>query len=236
MRDVYGKSVLTTLEEIVRPCHTALIVVDVQNDFVHPDGLGGRRGDLSAVTAMLPVLQRLLAAARSAGVQPIFVQNTNYPDARTSAEGDLARRVKLWGEGEPLSCQVDTWGREFAEGTRPEPDDITVAKYRNCGFTGTNLDMILRAGAMRTIVVTGVATHACVLATALSGMHLGYYVVVPPDCVATTSPKHHEAGLLVVAANLQESAVVPSAAIMDAWAAPAPGGGGINRRTMGGRV
>ena len=155
---------------------TALIIVDMQNDFVKPEG------KLFVPTApqTVPVIKGLLEKARKAGVLRIFTQDTHYP-------GDP--EFKIWGE----HVLKGSWGWEIIDELKPKiPEEIVVEKMRYDGFFGTSLDHILRVYGIKNLVVVGTVANICVLHTVASAAVNLYKVIVPIDGISalTEFDKH----------------------------------------------
>lgn len=180
------------------PAHTALIVVDVQNDFCAPGGALASTGeDVSPAVDMVPRLARLIAAARSAGVPVIFVQTTH--DETTDTRAWLDRlHAQPGGQRTGIICRTGTWGGEFY-GVAPEPGEIVVTKHRYSAFVGTNLDIVLRSLGIRSLMFTGVATEVCVETSLRDGLSAEYYVSLVSDCAASYSAEAHDASVSGVA-------------------------------------
>lgn len=204
MIDVDGKVVYTELDELVDPTHTALLVIDMQHDFVDPNGLFGQLGvDLSMYPAMRPRLAGLLESARSNGVQVIHLQNTQLEGHMSDSPAQHRFNLRMHGHARqgdlPLTYTVPgTKGHEFLPEFRPQVGELVVAKYRSSGFWGTNLTMLLRSNGIETIVVAGCTTEGCVESTARDGMFNDFYVVIPTDCVASDDPAQHDASMLLM--------------------------------------
>jgi ureidoacrylate peracid hydrolase len=174
---------LTTLAEKVDPRNAAVLVVDMQNDFCHPDGASGRNGRSTAMAeAMTPNLQRLLKEARGAGVPVIFIRMVRNEHTRSEVE----REHRLRRGGEAPVCIEGSWGAEWY-GVEPEEGEAIVTKHRYSAFIGTDLDLILRSKGIKSLIVTGVATNVCVESTARDGYMLDYYVVFMVDCSACSA-------------------------------------------------
>lgn len=172
------------------PEHTALIVVDVQNDFCHPDGVSARKGhDVQAAVEMVPRLGTLVAAARTAGTTVVFIQTTH--DLTVDSEVWNTRGGDVDTPPYDPNCRTGTWGAEFYV-VGPEGDDLVVNKHRYSAFAGTDLDMVLRTAGVRTILLTGVATNVCVESTLRDGLFLDYNVALVEDCSAAYEPHLHE--------------------------------------------
>jgi len=202
---------MQTLAEKVVPTHTALLVVDLQNDYCDPDGAMARNGtDVSSTPPMLPVLAGLLDAARQAGVRVIFIRTTHDDWTDSAARKRLPRLQHM-----PI-VRTGAWGAEY-HGLAPQAGDYEITKHRYSGFLGTPLDLVLRAQGVRTLIVTGVSTHTCVDCTVRDGFQHDYFVVVPGDCTATYSPAVQAATLANIRRHYGE--VTPAAALEQIWAA-----------------
>jgi len=219
---VFGKEVFTTLAELVAPGHTALIIVDAQNDFCSPGGCLDQLPG-SDMKPMKPFVERtraLLAAAREAKVQVFFTKATNYPGGPYKSPPDLARKTEYLPPESPIICAPGSWGDRIVDELTPRPGEITISKHRHNSFMGTELDIVLRSNGKKTLVVTGVTTERCVLATVAGAIAHDYYVVVPGDCVASQKPEMHDAALLVISGNLLKEGVTDSSEIIRIWRAP----------------
>lgn len=193
MSDPSGKPLLTSAAAQLDPAHTALLVIDVQNDFCadggYIDKLLGR--DMSQCQGVVGPIQTLIDAARDSGV-PVFWINANY------ASEHLAVPVlaKQKAGGVTMECCVPgTWGADYFGGLKPEADDIVIEKHRYNAFSGTPLDNLLRARGIKTLVLTGVQTNVCVDSTLRDGFSRGYYIVIPEDGVGSHTPELHQATL-----------------------------------------
>ena len=155
----------------------AVLVIDMLEEFV--------RGRLRAEAAeeIVPNIARLLDAAREKKVPVIYAVDTHYPD--------IDFETKLWGphaiKGSPE--------REIVEELKPREGDYVVEKRRYDAFFSTDLDVLLRELGVGTLVLTGIHTHICVLATAMGAFYRGYAIVVPRECVAAATKEWHEWGL-----------------------------------------
>ncbi|MDP2662488.1 MAG: cysteine hydrolase [Dehalococcoidia bacterium] len=184
--------ILSTLAEKVDPGHTALVVVDVQNDFCGDGGYFSDMGyDLSMIQQMVPRLNSFIARGREAKVPVVFVRCI-YDDIYASAAW-TEKRSKRGRTGKAL-CLSDTWGAEFFV-ISPEPGEVVVTKHRFSAFVGTDLDLVLRSMGIKTLLLSGVATNVCVESTARDGYQLDYYIVFLEDCAANTSRELHNATL-----------------------------------------
>jgi nicotinamidase-related amidase len=146
---------------------TAVIVVDMQNDFVRPEG----KLYVPTAQATIEPIRRLLERARRAGVRVFYTQDTHY-------EGDP--EFSIWGE----HVRYGTWGWQIIDELKPQPGDVVVQKTRYDGFYGTPLDDLLRVYGVRYTVIVGTVANICVLHTAASAALRWYKVVVPVDGIS----------------------------------------------------
>jgi len=199
-----GKAVFTELDELVDPVHTAMIMVDMQCDFVEPDGLFGSMGiDLSMYRDSRPRLAALLASARRNGVAVFHLQHTALPRRMTDSPSYIRFNLRMHQaarrDGPPLCYALPgTKGHEFVSDLAPRPEEIVVRKYRSSGFWGTNLDLLLRSNGIKTVVLGGCTTEGCVESTARDAMFNDYYVVIAEDCVASDDRAQHDASMLLM--------------------------------------
>jgi ureidoacrylate peracid hydrolase len=196
------RPLLTTLEEKVDPAHAALIVVDMQNDFCAKGGMMDLEGaDLAAVQAMAAQLPDALDAARSAGVLVVFIRNV-YSTERNAYLSDVWLEQMLRRRGDSYTvrevCGAGSWQGDFYGGIAPQAGEPIVTKHRYGAFHNTDLETILRVHGIRTVVLTGVATNACVETTAREAFVRDYYVAFTADGTACYSDEAHEATLQTI--------------------------------------
>jgi len=205
---------LTSLEAILQSARCALLVVDLQNDFVHPDGWGARHNAAApSLRHVIPVTNRLIAAGRDAGVLVCYLTMEHGPGL--DAPNYRARYAARGMDGDIL-CAAGGWGAELdAEVLPPAPGDIRIIRHSYDGFAGTPLDARLRAAGREVVVAAGVVTNLCVQTTVQHAFALGYYVVVAEDGTASTS----EAVQAMTLDNFRQffGAVVPGDAIVRHW-------------------
>ena len=177
---------------------TAIIVVDMQNDFCHRDGWLAHIGvDVEPARAPIAPLQRLLPALRAAGVPVIWLNWGNRPDRMNLPPAVLHvydPDGRSTGIGKPLPSngahvlEAGSWAASVVTELSPEANDIAVSKVRMSGFKDTELDSILRNLDVRTVLFAGVNADQCVTCTLHDANFLGYDVLLLEDCSATTSP------------------------------------------------
>jgi ureidoacrylate peracid hydrolase len=190
---------LGTLEAKVEPGHTALIVVDVQNDFCAPGGMMAEEGfDVSPVQAMADRLPALIATARAAGALVVFIRNIYTSDGNVYLSDtwlEQASRARAGSYTRRDICREGSWEGDFYGEVRPEPGDPLIVKHRFSAFHNTELDTVLRSHGIRTLVMTGVASNVCVETTAREGFVRDYYIVFTADGTACYSDADHQATL-----------------------------------------
>lgn len=179
---------------------TAMIVVDMQNDFCHPDGWLAHIGvDITPARRPIGPLQRLLPALRQAGIPVIWVNWGTRPD-RLNLSPALLHVYNPSGRGVGLGdempgtgarvLQLGSWSAAVVEDLTIDPSDIQVAKHRMSGFPDTPLDSILRNLGVTTLLFGGVNLDQCVMCTLQDANFLGYDCLLVEDCAATTSPDY----------------------------------------------
>ncbi|MDM9382418.1 isochorismatase family cysteine hydrolase [Chlorogloeopsis sp. ULAP01] len=178
----------------------AILVIDMQNDFCHPDGWLAHIGvDVTPARQPIKPLQNLLPELRVVGVPVIWLNWGNRPDLLNINAG-LRHVYNPTGEGvglgDPLpsnGAQVlmaGSWAAAVIDELKQLPEDIRVDKYRMSGFWDTPLDSILRNIGRTTLFFAGVNADQCVMATLQDANFLGYDCILVQDCTATTSPEY----------------------------------------------
>lgn len=177
---------------------TAILVIDMQNDFCTPGGWVDHIGaDPAPDRAPIAPLQRLLPALRAVQVPVVWVNWGNRPDLANMPPNQIHLYKPTGtgiGLGDPLPgsgarvLEKGSWAAAVVDELRPLPGDIEVDKHRISGFWDTPLDSILRNLGMRSLLFAGVNTDQCVLHSLTDANFLGYGCVLLQDCCATTSP------------------------------------------------
>lgn len=222
MIEIEGKQVFTTLDELVDPAHTALLVVDMQRDFCLPGGAFDELGvDISMYPPMIPRLARLADGARAAGLTVVYIQMTVLPNRRSESPAQIRFNLRLHqgtdGAPEPLAYTPDgSVGQEIIPELAPEDGDLVVKKYRSSGFWGTNLDMLLRSNGIKSVVMTGCTTEGCVESTARDALFNDYYVVIAEDCVASDDRAQHDASMFLMRHRFD---IAAAGEILSVWTA-----------------
>ena len=196
------------LAALVDPRHTAVIVVDVQNDFCDPT-------EFPAAAQMLPRLRRFIDDARQAGALIIFTQVVH--DQTTDTPVWLSRYATRPHRRQ--TCRAGTPGADYHPDFRPQPGDLAIVKHRYSAFIGTPLELQLRARGIQTVIMTGIATNVCVESTARDAFQRDFYVVMLADCTATNSEELQQATLENIRRNF--GIVATADEVRQAWQAVA---------------
>lgn len=194
---------------------TAVIVVDMQNDFGADGGMFQRAGvPIDGIRAVIEPTAGVLAAARLNGIQVIYLKMEFAADLSNAGGPDAPNLIKhrVLGVGSVVAAPDgtesrilvrDTWNTEILPELAPEPGDIVVSKHRYSGFFETDLDAILRDRAITTLIFTGCTTSVCVDATLRDAFYRDYRCLLLSDCTAEPlgsqfSRGNHDATVLTV--------------------------------------
>ncbi|MFX0197917.1 MAG: cysteine hydrolase family protein [Candidatus Hodarchaeota archaeon] len=192
----------------LRKVETSLIIIDMQNDFCHPEGYFGKRGrNRKLVLDVIPKLVGFLKDARKLGIPRIFTKAT-HPEYTNSPTFMAVRRAK-YGEERINLCLPNTWGSDIIRELTPLDDEPVITKHRYSAFFETNLPVILKTKRIQNLLITGVATNVCVESTVMDAFAHDYLPVVIRDCVAAGNNELHESSLKNIALNF---GIVASAA------------------------
>jgi nicotinamidase-related amidase len=162
----------------VEPSRTALLIIDMQNDFVHHGG----SLVIPEAEHTIPAITGLLELARAHGMRVAYSQDTHR-------EGDPEWRI--W----PEHCREGSWGWEIVRELAPSDDDTILRKVRYDAFYGTPLAHLLRVWGTDTLVICGTLANSCVHYTAASAALRWYDVVIPRDAVSALEPFDLESSL-----------------------------------------
>ena len=192
---------------------TAVIVVDMQNDFGSKGGMFERAGiDISGIQKAVAPTARVLAAARKAGIEIIYLKMAYLADLSDLGAADSVNRVRhlALGVGQTVTAPDgtesrilvrDTWNSEILDELKPQPEDTVIYKTRFSGFYNTDLHERLQALGARHLIITGCTTSICVESTVRDAMFRDYLCVLLGDCMnepigAGLSRSNHDASLL----------------------------------------
>jgi ureidoacrylate peracid hydrolase len=194
---------------------TAVIVVDMQNDFCSKGGMFDRAGiNISTVQKAVGPTRKVLLAAREAGIKIVYLKMGFLPDLSDLGEDESPNRVRHlhFGMGQPSLAPDgrhgrflirDTWNTDVIDELQTQPDDVVLYKHRFSGFYETELDDILRRLEIRNLIFTGCTTSVCVDSTIRDAMFRDYRCVLLADCagepIGSELPRsNHEASLLTI--------------------------------------
>jgi ureidoacrylate peracid hydrolase len=194
---------------------TAVIVVDMQNDFCSKGGMFDRAGiDISVLEKAVGPTRKVLLAARDAAIKIVYLKMGFRPDLSDLGENDSPNRVRHlhFGVGQqsfaPDGRQGrflirDTWNTDVIEELRPQAEDVVLYKHRFSGFYQTELDDVLRRLGMRNLIFTGCTTSVCVDSTIRDAMFRDYRCVLLADCTGEPigvelARSNHEASILTI--------------------------------------
>lgn len=188
------------------PAHSALLIIDMQRDFLEPGGFGEMLGnDVSQLRRTIDPNRRLLAAWRNAGLLVMHTREGHRPDL---ADLSPAKRIR----GRSATCIGDPgpMGRILVRGEPghdiiaelyPAPGEPVIDKPGKGAFFATDLHAILQNRGITQLVVTGVTTEVCVNTTVREANDRGYDCFVPEDCVGSYFPEFQEMGLKMIKAQ-----------------------------------
>lgn len=178
---------------------TALVVIDMQNDFLHADGWYAQQGiDISHMQAAIAPTAALVREARARGVPVVWTRH-GFRDTRDA--GVFARLRPFFENG---GLRQGSWGYEIAEVCGALPTDWFVEKQRLSAFFATNLEVVLRALKAETVLFCGVLTNQCVAATSKDANFRDFAPIVVREAVGTTLPHLHEPALEMMAVGWSE--------------------------------
>ena len=199
----------------IDPTKTAMIVVDMQNDFAAKGGLFDHAGvDITGARNAIPHIQTSIATARQAGIPVIYLKMGFKPDLSDLGPQDSVNRVRHlhFGVGQTVQAPDgragrflvrDTWNTDIVAELQPQPEDVVVYKARFSGFYQTELDGTLNRLDAKYLIFAGVTTCICVDSTVRDAMFRDYLCVLLSDCMSepigsNLSRSNHEATLLAV--------------------------------------
>jgi nicotinamidase-related amidase len=188
------------------PDQVALIVIDMQRDFLLPGGFGETLGnDVSQLAAVIPPLRDLLAAARAAGMLIIHTREGHRPDLSDLPPAKHRRGKPSLRIGDPgpygRILIRGEYGHDIIDELAPIEGETVIDKPGKGAFYATDLQLILESHDITSLIITGVTTEVCVHTTVREANDRGYDVLVPSDCVGSYFPEFQRIGLEMVAAQ-----------------------------------
>ncbi|RCG27361.1 cysteine hydrolase [Sphaerisporangium album] len=188
------------------PARTALLIIDMQRDFVEPGGFGETLGnDVGLLQEVVPPLRDVLTATRKAGVPVIHTREGHLPDLSDCPPSKLNRGAPSLRIGDPgpkgRILIRGEYGHDIIDELAPAEGELVIDKPGKGSFHATTLDESLRAMDVRSLVVTGVTTEVCVHTTVREANDRGYECLVLSDCVGSYFPEFQRVGLEMIAAQ-----------------------------------
>jgi ureidoacrylate peracid hydrolase len=194
---------------------TAMLVIDMQNDFGAQGGMFDRAGiDISTIQRAIAPTAHVLTAVRQAGISVIYLKMAFQPDLSDAGPRDAPNFLKHLplAVGETIrapdgsSSRIlvrDTWNTDILPALTPQEGDIVLYKHRYSGFFGTDLDEILKRNGIKVLLIAGCTTSICVESTIRDAMFRDYSCVLFSDCTAEPlgnnfQRSNHEASLLAI--------------------------------------
>lgn len=202
-----GRAIPNTLEEIVDPKHTVVIVHEMVRDIA-------ARYEPAQIERLLGPIQRILASAREKRVRIIYVRFTKHADGSTFS--DPIRRNTFSGDqpGAVLDTIEGTPGWEVIDAVKPHPEDLVLRKYRPDAFYGTILDSVLRWNGIKTVVFVGLGVAVGGVPTLSTASNLGYFPLAVMDALISSDAKATADALAYVT---DTSLATTHTELLDAW-------------------
>jgi nicotinamidase-related amidase len=188
------------------PSATALLIIDLQRDFLEPGGFGELLGnDVELLARVVEPTRAVLAAARGAGMLVIHTREGHRPDLSDCPPAKLGRGRLEVGIGSPgprgrILVRGEE-GHDIVEAVAPLPGEVVLDKPGKGSFYATDLELILRNHGISSLLVCGVTTEVCVHTTVREANDRGFECLVLSDCCGSYFPEFHEVGLRMIAAQ-----------------------------------
>jgi nicotinamidase-related amidase len=185
---------------------TAVVIIDMQRDFLEPGGFGDTLGnDIGQLTRTIAPCQALLAGARRRGVTVIHTREGHRSDLADAPPAKVERGEPSLRIGEPgpmgrILVRGEP-GHDIIPELYPMPGEPVIDKPGKGAFFATDLHAILQYRSIEVLIVCGVTTEVCVHTTVREANDRGYRCIVPSDCCASYFPEFHEVGLRMIKAQ-----------------------------------
>jgi nicotinamidase-related amidase len=190
----------------MNPQTTALLIIDMQRDFVKPGGFGEKLGnDVSLLSHAIEPTRRVLDTFRKLGLHVIHTREGHRPDLSDCPPTKRARGKLTTGIGDPgpmgrILVRGEP-GHDIVEELQPASGEPIIDKSGKGAFYATELNLILKNWNIRSLIVTGVTTEVCVHTTVREANDRGYECLVLEDCVASYFPEFQRVGLEMIKAQ-----------------------------------
>jgi biuret amidohydrolase len=204
-RASYGMDQPTmSLLDSLTPAKTALLVIDMQRDFLLPEGYAAQAGlDIAPLAATIRPIGKLLSVGRVAGLLIVHTREGHLPDLSDCPPYKLERsrraNAEIGSKG-PLGRLLvrGEVGHDFVDVLRPLEKEIVIDKPGYSAFSHTTLQQVLTKRSIETLIITGVTTEVCVSSTLRTAVDLGYRCITVSDACASGDPALHEAALAMI--------------------------------------
>lgn len=192
--------------------NTALLLIDLQNDFCHPEGTASRRGkNIQSFQDVFQQMLKLLEFARNLDMPIIHVISEHSEWTSSPSQKERYGRKR---QNENLSyCEPGSWGADIYHLFKPLQNETIVKKHRYSAFLHTDLELILRANEIEHVMIIGLYTNVCIDSTARDAYMRDFAVTVPSDCVVSDDKKKHQYALKLLQGTFAE--VVSSREIIE---------------------
>lgn len=204
-RESYGMGQPTmSLLDSLTPAKTALLVIDMQRDFLLPEGYAAQAElDIAPLVATIRPIGKLLSVGRAAGLLIVHTREGHLPDLSDCPPYKLERsrraNAEIGSKG-PLGRLLvrGEVGHDFVDALRPLEKEIVIDKPGYSAFSHTTLQQVLTKRGIETLIITGVTTEVCVSSTLRTAVDLGYRCITVSDACASGDPALHEAALAMI--------------------------------------
>jgi len=193
-------------EFIFQPASTALVIIDMQRDFVMPGGFGALLGnDVKQVQPAIEPTRRVLEAWRNKKLQVLHTREGHRPDLSDCPPSKKARGKLKVGIGDqgPMGRVLvrGEKGHDIIDELKPLPGETIIDKPGKGAFFATDLDLVLKNRGIRSLIITGVTTEVCVQTTSREANDRGYECLILEDCVGSYFPDFQRAALDMIKAQ-----------------------------------
>jgi nicotinamidase-related amidase len=199
---------LARFRSTLPPKRTAVLINDMQNDMLSPDGKFYKRAveDPASISALIDAVKTLVQAARAAGVPVIFLANTHTTDAMDVSDESLRRYAGTSRKEQITNVPVieGTRGHKIIDALAPRPDELVITKAGQNIFQYSMLDKVLRVQGLDSFVLTGLSSYSGVLASSFAMQDIGYRYIVPRQCVGGYAADLHDAAMRLLKAQIVE--------------------------------
>ena len=188
------------------PARTALLIIDMQRDFLEPGGFGASLGnDVNQLASVIPPLKTLLESARAHGMLVVHTREGHKPDLSDAPRAKLERGApkQRIGDVGPMGRILirGEAGHDIIPALYPLPGEHVIDKPGKGAFYATDLHITLRNHDIEDLIVCGVTTEVCVHTTVREANDRGYRCIVPEDCCGSYFPEFHAMGLKMISAQ-----------------------------------